>query len=104
VFKESESLTDKSILARYRRPPKRCQSSSDSVKFSSFEEFYRQQYMESLEIAVNMLQNRSTQKNFKLLCMLRSLFFMQRIIHLMIQMIIFNQLWIFVMVILMLKN
>ncbi|CAF2151313.1 unnamed protein product [Rotaria magnacalcarata] len=67
VFKESESLTDKSILARYRRPPKRCQSSSDSVKFSSFEEFYRQQYMESLEIAVNMLQNRSTQKNFKLL-------------------------------------
>ncbi|CAF4898751.1 unnamed protein product, partial [Rotaria magnacalcarata] len=51
VFKESESLTDKSILARHRRPPKRCQSSSDSVEFSSFEEFYRQQYMESLEIA-----------------------------------------------------
>jgi hypothetical protein len=37
-----------------------------SVKFSSCEEFYRQQYMESLEIVVNMLQNRFTQKNFKL--------------------------------------
>ncbi|CAF3099825.1 unnamed protein product [Rotaria socialis] len=48
--------------------PKRYQSSSDSVEFSSYEEFYRQQYMKSLGIAVNMLQNRFTQKNFKLLC------------------------------------
>jgi len=38
----------------------------NSVKFSSCEEFYRQQYMESLEIVVNMLQNRFTQKNLKL--------------------------------------
>ncbi|CAF4440919.1 unnamed protein product, partial [Rotaria magnacalcarata] len=53
VLKESESLTDKPILARYRRPPK---------------QFYRQQYMESLEIVINMLQNRFTQKNLKLLC------------------------------------
>ncbi|CAF4050130.1 unnamed protein product, partial [Rotaria magnacalcarata] len=68
LLKESESLTDKPILARHRRPPKRYQSNSDSVEFSSCEEFYRQQYMESLEIAVNMLQNRFTQKNFKLLC------------------------------------
>ncbi|CAF2118212.1 unnamed protein product [Rotaria magnacalcarata] len=65
ILKESERLTDKTILARHRRPPKRCQSSSDSAEFSSYEEFYRQQYMESLEIAVNMLQNRFTQKNFK---------------------------------------
>ncbi|CAF2110636.1 unnamed protein product, partial [Rotaria magnacalcarata] len=60
ILKESESLTDKPILARHRRPPKRYQSSSDSAEFSSYEEFYRQQYMESLEIAVNMLQNRFT--------------------------------------------
>ncbi|CAF4869564.1 unnamed protein product, partial [Rotaria socialis] len=68
VLKESKSLTDKLILARQRRPPKRYQSSSDSVEFSSYEEFYRQQYMKSLGIVVNMLQNRFTQKNFKLLC------------------------------------
>ncbi|CAF4645010.1 unnamed protein product, partial [Rotaria socialis] len=68
VLKESKSLTDKLILARHRRPPKRYQSSSDSVEFSSYEEFYRQQYMKSLGIVVNMLQNRFTQKNFKLLC------------------------------------
>ncbi|CAF3952268.1 unnamed protein product [Rotaria magnacalcarata] len=68
VLKENESLTDKPILERHRRPPKRYQSGSDSVEFSSYEQFYRQQYMESLEIAVNMLQNRFTQKNFKLLC------------------------------------
>ncbi|CAM4816274.1 unnamed protein product [Rotaria magnacalcarata] len=68
ILKENESLTDKPILARHRRPSKRYQSSSDSVEFSSCEEFYRQQYMESLGTVVNMLQNRFTQKNFKLLC------------------------------------
>ncbi|CAM4821133.1 unnamed protein product [Rotaria magnacalcarata] len=68
ILNESESLKDKPILTRHRRPPKSYQSSSDSVEFSSCEEFYRQQYMESLEIVVNMLQNRFTQKNFKLLC------------------------------------
>ncbi|CAF1474812.1 unnamed protein product [Rotaria magnacalcarata] len=57
VIKESKSLRDKPILARHRRPPKRYQSSSDSAEFSSYEEFYRQQYMESLGIVVNMLQN-----------------------------------------------
>ncbi|CAF5217753.1 unnamed protein product, partial [Rotaria magnacalcarata] len=50
VIKESKSLRDKPILARHRRPPKRYQSSSDSAEFSSYEEFYRQQYMESLGI------------------------------------------------------
>ena len=67
VINESKGLTDEPILSRYRKPPKRYDSNSIFVNFTSWEEFYRQQYIESLEIVVNMLQNRFTQKNFKLL-------------------------------------
>ncbi|CAF3419092.1 unnamed protein product [Rotaria sp. Silwood2] len=68
LFKDSEDLTDKPILPRHRRPPKRYDSNPAVVNFSSCGEFYRQQYIEALEIVVNMLKNRFTQKNFKLLC------------------------------------
>ncbi|CAF3094244.1 unnamed protein product, partial [Rotaria sp. Silwood2] len=68
VVKDSEDLTDKPILPRHRRPPKRYDSNPAVVNFSSCEEFYRQQYIEALDIVVNMLKNRFTQKNFKLLC------------------------------------
>jgi len=61
-------LTETPILPRQRRPPKRYQSSSIHVNFTNCEEFYQKQYFEVLDMIIDMLQIRFTQKSFKLLC------------------------------------
>ncbi|CAF0953813.1 unnamed protein product [Adineta steineri] len=68
VINDSEGLTEKPVLPRQRRPPKRYDSSSRVPDFTTCEEFYHRQYIEALDIVVNMLRVRFTQSNFKLLC------------------------------------
>ena len=68
VINDSESLTERPVLPRQRRPPKRYELNSRVSNFTTCEEFYHQQYIEALHIAVDMLLVRFTQSNFKLLC------------------------------------
>ncbi|CAF3991943.1 unnamed protein product [Rotaria sordida] len=68
VVKDSEGLTEKPILPRLRRPPGRYESNTILVNHASCEDFYQKQYVETLEMIINMLQTRFTQKNFKMLC------------------------------------
>ncbi len=68
VLKDSEGLTEKPILPRRRHPPRRYASSSTPVDFTTCEQFYEKQYIEVLDIIIDMLQIRFTQKCFKLLC------------------------------------
>ncbi|CAF1405413.1 unnamed protein product [Rotaria sordida] len=68
VVKDSEGLTEKPILPRRRRPPGRYESNTILVNHASCEDFYQKQYVETLEMIINMLQTRFTQKNFKMLC------------------------------------
>ena len=68
VINDSEGLTEKPVLPRQLRPPKRYESNSRVSNITTCEEFYYQQYIEALHIVVNMLHVRFTQSNFKLLC------------------------------------
>ena len=68
VINDSEGLTEKPVLPRQRRPPKRYELNSRVSTFTTCEEFYHHQYIEALHIVVNMLRVRFTQSNFKLLC------------------------------------
>ncbi|CAF3885704.1 unnamed protein product, partial [Rotaria sp. Silwood1] len=68
VVKNSEGLTEKPTLPRLRRLPRRYESNTTLVNYASCEDFYQKQYVETLEIIINMLQTRFTQKNFKMLC------------------------------------
>jgi hypothetical protein len=68
VIIDSEGLTEKPVLPRQRRPPKRYDSNSTLPNFTTCKEFYRQQYVKVLDIVVDMLRIRFTQSNFKLLC------------------------------------
>ncbi|CAF1605472.1 unnamed protein product, partial [Didymodactylos carnosus] len=68
VINDSGGLTEKPVLSRQRRPPKRYESNSGIPDFNTCEEFYYQQYTEALDIVVNMLHVRFTQSNFELLC------------------------------------
>ncbi|CAF4420198.1 unnamed protein product, partial [Rotaria sp. Silwood2] len=55
-----EGLTDKPILPRQRRPLKHYDSNSRLPHFTTCEEFYHQQYIEALDIVLNMLRVRFT--------------------------------------------
>ncbi|CAF1565500.1 unnamed protein product [Rotaria sp. Silwood1] len=68
VVQDSEGLTEKPILPRLRRQPRRYESNIVPVNYASCEDFYQKQYVETLEITINVLQTRLTQKNFKMLC------------------------------------
>ncbi len=65
---DSKGLTDKPVLPRQRRPPKRYQLNSTFPNITTCKEYYRQQYVKVLDIVVDMLRIRFTQRNFKLLC------------------------------------
>ncbi|CAF1314913.1 unnamed protein product [Rotaria sordida] len=66
VVQDSEGLIEKLILPRLRRPARGYESNTIPVNYASCEDFYQKQYVETLEIIINMLQTRFTQKNFKM--------------------------------------
>ncbi|CAF4393680.1 unnamed protein product, partial [Rotaria magnacalcarata] len=68
VIKESDGLTEQPVLPRPRRPPQRYDININSVNYTSCTNYYRKIYVETLESIINLLRNRFTQRNFKLLC------------------------------------
>ncbi|CAF5011465.1 unnamed protein product, partial [Rotaria magnacalcarata] len=61
-------LTEQPVLPRPRRPPQRYDININSVNYTSCTNYYRKIYVETLESIINLLRNRFTQRNFKLLC------------------------------------
>ena len=70
---KSSDKTDKPCLPRYKKVPKRIDSGSESVRFETPEQYYKQQYYEAIDTVKMQVQRRFCHKNLDMACQMETI-------------------------------